>query len=122
MTRQGISCSPTLPEPELTPLRYLDPETGTTHSPADPESAQDPWLQEDPWSRRSGAEISASSTESKKHCSEDLCEQTDRSATSAGVAVRAPCKYDDTSGSRVATVTRGKCDGGCDQWCISAKT
>ena len=52
-TRQDILCSPTLPEPELTPLRYLDPETGTTNSLADQESGQDPWLQEDPWSRES---------------------------------------------------------------------
>ena len=31
-TKQEILCSPTLPEPELTPLRFLDPETGTTNS------------------------------------------------------------------------------------------
>ena len=79
---------PTLTDPELTPLRYLDPERGTTNSPTDP--AQDPWLQDDPWSWRSGAESSASSTESKKHCTEDLREQTDRSATTAVVAVQTP--------------------------------
>ena len=35
-------------DPELTPLLYLDPDTGTTNSPAKPKfSAQDPWLQDD---------------------------------------------------------------------------
>ena len=41
----SVSCSPTPPENELTPLRYLDPDpaTGTTNSPVQPEaSAQDP--------------------------------------------------------------------------------
>ena len=87
-TRQVISCSPTLPEPELTPPRYPDPELGATKSPADPESAEDPWRQDDPWSRRPGAEGSASSTESKKHGTEELRAQTDNNSS---VAVQAPC-------------------------------
>ena len=89
--RQGISRFPTVSETEPTPLRYLDPEPDTATTPADPESAQDSWLQEDPWSRRSGAQSSISSTESEKHCTQDLREQADRSTTSALVAVQAPC-------------------------------
>ena len=75
-------------EPELTPFRYLDPDTATPA--AEEESAQDPWLQEGPWSRRPGAESSGSSTDSKKHCAEDLREQADRPATSTLVVVQAP--------------------------------
>ena len=86
--RQSISCSPTLVEPELTLLRCLDPDTATPA--ADAESPQDPWLQEDPWSRRPGAESSGSSTESKEHCAEVLCEQADRSTASTLVVVQAP--------------------------------
>ena len=50
-----------------------------------PQLHTDPLLQEDPWSRRPRAESSQSSTDSKKHCAEDLREQADRSA------VQAPC-------------------------------
>ena len=60
-----MSCSPTLEEKELTPLRYLDPDTATPA--AEEESAQDPWLQEDPWSRRPGVESAGRSTDSKKN-------------------------------------------------------
>ena len=35
-----MSCSPSLEEPELTPLRYVDPDTATPA--AEEESAQDP--------------------------------------------------------------------------------
>ena len=88
-TRQDILCSPSLPEPELTPPRCLDPDRGTTNSPVDPESVQDPWLQEDPRSRRSWAESSSSSSESKKHCAEDPREQKDRSTITAVASVLA---------------------------------
>ena len=87
----GVSCSPTPPENELTPLRYLDPDpaTGTTNSPVQPEaSAQDPWTQsgKDPWSGKSSSSsgsASAGRTKSptdSKVCVEDLREQTERTA------------------------------------------
>ena len=87
----GVSCSPTAPENELTPLRYLDPDpaTGTTNSPVQPEaSAQDPWTQSGkyPWSGKSSSSsgsASAGRTESptdSKVCVEDLREQTERTA------------------------------------------
>ena len=38
-TSQSMSCSPTLKEPELTPLRYLEPDTATPG--AEEECAQD---------------------------------------------------------------------------------
>ena len=84
-----MSCSPTLVEPELIPFRYLDLDTATPA--AGEESAQDPWLQEDPWSRRPGAESSGRSTDSKKHCTEDLRERADRAATSTLAVVQPPC-------------------------------
>ena len=93
----GVRCSPTLPEPELTPQRYLDPDTGTTSSPEEcDQSAQDPWQEEgqDPCSGKSASTSSAgpghkrSPTASKKRCAEYLREQTDRST--AIVAIPAP--------------------------------
>ena len=88
--RQSVSCSPTLEEPELTPLRYLDPNTATP--PAEEESAQDPWLREDPGAEDQDPETSRSSTDLKTHCAEDQREQADRAATSSTLAVvQAPC-------------------------------
>ena len=60
MERNG---EPTLEEPELTPLRYLDPDTAKTV--AEEESAQGQWLQEDLWGRKLGVESAGSSTDSK---------------------------------------------------------
>ena len=63
-----MSCSRTLEEPELTPLRYLDPDTATPT--AEEESAQDPWGARRSQEQKTSVQSVGSSTDSKKHCTQ----------------------------------------------------
>lgn len=82
----GLTCSPTLPEPEEPPLRYLDTDSATTSFPADSEpSAQDPWQGgQNPRSASSTSSTGSGSavvpTEPKTQCIDDVREQTEQTA------------------------------------------